>query len=79
MQLSLIAHIMNQMIREQPKELVAQIRRMFNTTAGDHTTGIYYPGSSPEGSSSGSWVATFLGLAFAAIGTEVVRFCRLEY
>ena len=38
---------------------------------GGQTMGTYYPGSSPEGSSSGSSVAVALGLAFASIGTEV--------
>ncbi|KAK4696170.1 amidase, partial [Lecanoromycetidae sp. Uapishka_2] len=37
---------------------------------GEQTIGAYYPGSSPEGSSSGSCVATALGLTFAAVGTE---------
>ena len=38
---------------------------------GGQTMGTYYPGSSPAGSSSGSAVATSLGLCTAAIGTEV--------
>ena len=38
---------------------------------GGHTTGVYYPGMDAEGSSSGSGVATTLGLCWAAIGTEV--------
>ena len=46
---------------------------------GGQTMGTYYPGSSPESSSSGSCVATTLGLAFAAIGTEVVNFCHVLY
>ncbi len=37
---------------------------------GGQTMGPYYPRSSLEGSSSGSCVATALGLAFEAIGTE---------
>jgi amidase len=38
---------------------------------GGQTLGVYYPNSNPEGSSSGSAVATALGLATAALGTEV--------
>jgi amidase len=38
---------------------------------GGQTLGTYYPNSSPAGSSSGSAVATTLGLSTAAIGTEV--------
>lgn len=34
-------------------------------------TGAYYPGMDPYGSSSGSGVATALGLSLAALGTEV--------
>ncbi|KAK4445842.1 amidase signature enzyme [Podospora aff. communis PSN243] len=37
---------------------------------GGQTMGAYYPNSTPEGSSSGSAVATALGLSTAAIGTE---------
>ncbi|KAH6649416.1 glutamyl-tRNA amidotransferase subunit A [Chaetomium tenue] len=37
---------------------------------GGQTLGAYYPGSTPEGSSSGSAVAAALGLSAAAIGTE---------
>ncbi|OTA87936.1 hypothetical protein M434DRAFT_399238 [Hypoxylon sp. CO27-5] len=37
---------------------------------GGQTLGIYYPNSTPEGSSSGSAVATALGLCTAALGTE---------
>ncbi|KAK1771977.1 amidase [Phialemonium atrogriseum] len=37
---------------------------------GGQTMGTYYPGSTPEGSSAGSAVATALGLSTAAIGTE---------
>lgn len=38
---------------------------------GGQTQGVYYPGSSPAGSSSGSAVAAALGLCAAALGTEV--------
>lgn len=38
---------------------------------GGQTLGVYYPGSSPAGSSSGSAVAAALGLCVAALGTEV--------
>lgn len=37
---------------------------------GGQTYGAYYPGQDPSGSSSGSGVATSLGLAFASLGTE---------
>lgn len=37
---------------------------------GGQTYGAYYPKQDPSGSSSGSGVASDLGLAFAAIGTE---------
>ncbi|OTA54812.1 amidase [Hypoxylon sp. EC38] len=37
---------------------------------GGQTLGIYYPNSTPEGSSSGSAVGTALGLCTAALGTE---------
>lgn len=37
------------------------------------TMGAYIPNSDPSGSSSGSAVATALGLCFAALGTEVRR------
>lgn len=40
---------------------------------GGQTLGIYYPNSSTSGSSSGSAVATALGLSVAAIGTEVIN------
>lgn len=38
---------------------------------GGQTLGVYYPDSSPSGSSSGSAVAVALGLSVAALGTEV--------
>lgn len=38
---------------------------------GGQTYAAYYPSQDPNGSSSGSAVATDLGLAFAALGTEV--------
>lgn len=38
---------------------------------GGQTFGAYYPEQDPSGSSSGSGVSTSLGLAFAALGTEV--------
>lgn len=38
---------------------------------GGQTKGVYFPGMKAGGSSSGSAVATALGLCFAAIGTEV--------
>ncbi|KAL3424524.1 amidase [Phlyctema vagabunda] len=46
-----------------------------NTTSGwsaygGQVTGAYYPNMSPSGSSSGSSVATSIGLAMAALGTE---------
>lgn len=37
---------------------------------GGQTYGAYYPGQDPSGSSSGSGVATSIGLAWAALGTE---------
>ncbi|KAJ5113778.1 glutamyl-tRNA amidotransferase subunit A [Penicillium angulare] len=37
---------------------------------GGQTMGAYYPNSQPSGSSSGSAVATSLGLCYAALGTE---------
>lgn len=37
---------------------------------GGQTTGAYYPDMDPSGSSSGSGVASSIGLAFAALGTE---------
>lgn len=40
---------------------------------GGQTMGVYCHEQNPEGSSSGSGVATTLGLSFAAIGTEVSR------
>ena len=39
---------------------------------GGQTMGAFYPESSPAGSSSGSAVAVALGLAAAALGTEVI-------
>lgn len=50
--------------------------RGLNITAGwsprgGQSLGAYYPKSHPEGSSSGSAVATALGLCAAALGTEV--------
>lgn len=38
---------------------------------GGQTMGVYYPGSQPNGSSSGSAVAATLALCTAAVGTEV--------
>lgn len=38
---------------------------------GGQTLGIYFPKSSPSGSSAGSAVAVALGLAVAELGTEV--------
>ncbi|KAK0643983.1 amidase signature domain-containing protein [Cercophora newfieldiana] len=40
---------------------------------GGQTLGVYYPDSSPSGSSSGSAVAVALGLSVAALGTEPSR------
>ncbi|KAI1854296.1 hypothetical protein JX266_001437 [Neoarthrinium moseri] len=40
------------------------------TADGGQTEGAYYPGQDPSGSSSGSGVASSLGLALAALGTE---------
>ncbi|KAG9228563.1 glutamyl-tRNA amidotransferase subunit A [Amylocarpus encephaloides] len=37
---------------------------------GGQVTGAYYPNMNPSGSSSGSGVATSIGLAFASLGTE---------
>ncbi|RDA95723.1 hypothetical protein CP533_1129 [Ophiocordyceps camponoti-saundersi (nom. inval.)] len=37
---------------------------------GGQTIGAYFPGQNPHGSSSGSAVATSIGLAWAALGTE---------
>jgi len=39
---------------------------------GNQVFGAYYPMQDPSGSSSGSGVASALGLAFAALGTEVI-------
>ena len=49
--------------------------RSFNTSNGwsaiaGQVSGAYYPGQDPSGSSSGSGVASSLGLALAALGTE---------
>ncbi|KAL8750623.1 MAG: hypothetical protein Q9184_006360, partial [Pyrenodesmia sp. 2 TL-2023] len=49
--------------------------RSFNSTNGwsaygDQTFGAYYPQQDPSGSSSGSGVASSLGLALATLGTE---------
>ncbi|KAK6856792.1 hypothetical protein PG995_006979 [Apiospora arundinis] len=49
--------------------------RSFNTSNGwsawgGQTEGAYYPGQDPSGSSSGSGVASSLGLALASLGTE---------
>lgn len=38
---------------------------------GGQTYGAYYPDQNPSGSSSGSAVSVDLGLALAALGTEV--------
>jgi amidase len=38
---------------------------------GGQTIGAYYPESDPSGSSSGSGVATALGLSVASLGSEV--------
>jgi amidase len=47
---------------------------------GGQCRGIYYPGMKASGSSSGSAVATALGLCFASVGSEVcfVLFYRQE-
>ena len=50
--------------------------RSFNSSngwsaRGGELFGAYYPQQDPSGSSSGSGVASALGLAFAALGTEV--------
>lgn len=37
---------------------------------GGQTLGAYYPGQGPSGSSSGSGVASSIGLAWATLGTE---------
>lgn len=49
--------------------------RSFNTSQGwsaygGQTVGAYFPGQDPSGSSSGSAVASSLGLAWASLGTE---------
>ncbi|KAK0737878.1 amidase signature domain-containing protein, partial [Schizothecium vesticola] len=44
---------------------------------GGQTLGAYRPNSTPEGSSAGSAVATALGLAVAAIGTEATTFSSI--
>ncbi|KAK5045381.1 hypothetical protein LTR84_009245 [Exophiala bonariae] len=49
--------------------------RSFNTSngwsaLGGQTQGAYYPGQDPSGSSSGSGVASSIGLALACLGTE---------
>jgi amidase len=49
---------------------------------GGQTLGTYYPNSISDGSSSGSAVATALGLCAAALGTEVSVFpyvCTGDY
>lgn len=38
---------------------------------GGQTTGAYYPNEDPTGSSTGSGVAVSVGLAIAALGTDV--------
>lgn len=38
---------------------------------GGQTEGVYFPEEDPSGSSSGSGVSSALGLALAALGTEV--------
>ena len=38
---------------------------------GGQVYGAYYPGQDPSGSSSGSGVSSSIGLALAALGTEV--------
>jgi amidase len=43
---------------------------------GGQATGIFYPRMKASGSSTGSAIATSLGLAFASFGTEV-RLCLL--
>lgn len=50
--------------------------RSFNSTNGwsaygGQTFGVYYPEQDPSGSSSGSGVSSAIGLAFAALGSEV--------
>lgn len=41
------------------------------SAVGGQTKGAYHPDQDPSGSSSGSAVAASLGLAWAALGTEV--------
>lgn len=43
---------------------------------GGQTIGAYYPHQDPDGSSGGSGVAPSIGLAFAALGTDV---CTLRF
>lgn len=50
--------------------------RSYNTSNGwsaygGQTQAAYYPGQDPSGSSSGSGVSSSIGLAWAALGTEV--------
>lgn len=45
---------------------------------GGQCKGPYCPQQDPSGSSSGSAVATALGLAFASIGTEVLRLTLMD-
>lgn len=41
---------------------------------GGQVYGAYYPGQDPSGSSSGSGVASGIGLALACLGSEVCNF-----
>jgi amidase len=51
------------------------------TSIGGQVTGAYYPGMDPSGSSSGSAVASSIGLALASLGTEVCAeaSCATDY
>lgn len=45
---------------------------------GGQTTGAYYPNEDPNGSSTGSGVSVSVGLAIAALGTDVCIFWHLH-
>ena len=61
----------------------ANIRSMNSSNGwnarGGQTYGAYYLNQDPNGSSSGSAVATDLGLAFAALGTEVSQWLSFTF
>ena len=64
----------------------AGARSSFNTSQGwsgygGQTVGAYLPDQNPSGSSSGSAVAVSIGLAAAALGTEVCEYieCNIHH